>query len=110
MSLYHSVLQGAALLGALGFGFLCLHWLQAIQADVNKTLPSNEQDAWGYLDLNVTNKERFRRGLKMHWFRDQHARLFPDSRKRIYFSLSPLLFFLVPISCMTACLLTDGYF
>jgi hypothetical protein len=110
MSLCHGVLYGVALFGALGFGFLSLHWLQAIQADVNKTLVPDEQDAWGWFDLNVPNKERFRRGLKMHWFWDQHIKLFPASRKRIYCSLSLFLFFLVPISCLTACLLTDGYF
>lgn len=90
------ILAGA---GLILCGLSWLYWLREIGIDVNKTLPENQRVRW-----NLTEKVP----LKMHWFWREHARLFRQSRKRIYAATSLLLFFLLAIVIVVAYLLTEN--
>jgi hypothetical protein len=85
-----------------------LYWLNAILVEVNPTLPKEQR--LELLGLNSGTfwsdlKRRWRADWKMHWFWDEHVRLFPKSRKRFYAAISIILFFLTPIANLTICLL-----
>lgn len=112
MDLCHG-LGVVALTAAVAFGLLWLYWLQQIRADVNKALPMSERQDWKLRDeffSSVPMRVRFWRNVRMHWFWDEHVRLFPSSRKRIYCALSLILFFTIPIACLIACVLAGGVF
>jgi len=91
--------------GFLIFGILWLYWLQSIRTDVNKALPPDQQDPWKWWAWDVSWREAMRQNLKMHWFWGEHARLFPKSPKRIYCSVSIVLAFTIPITCMIVSIL-----
>lgn len=97
----------------IAFGILWLYLLQQIRADVNKALPMTERQDWKLWDefsSSVPMRVRFWRNVRMHWFWDEHVKLFPASHKRIYCALSLILAFTIPITCLIACLLTGGVF
>lgn len=94
------------------FGILWLYLLQQLRADVNNAIPDNERKDWKWWEefSSVPNRVRMWRNIRMHWFWDEHVRLFPASHKRIYCALSLILFFTIPIVCLVACSLMGGVF
>jgi hypothetical protein len=69
-----------------------LYWLREIGMDVSNTLPEDQRIArWGLFD---------RVPKRIHGLWDEHVKLFPDSRKRLYAALSMLLMFLIPITAL----------
>jgi hypothetical protein len=86
--------------GVIVCGLSWLYWLREIGLDVNKTLPQDQRVRW-----SLTEKVPAGR---MHWRWREHAKLFPESRKRIFAGLSILLCFLIPIAALIICLLNGG--
>ena len=87
-----------------------LYWLKMIIEEVNPTRPEEEHLKWQWANWGPYRawgdlRERWRKDWKIHWFWDEHARLFPKSRKRLYAAGSILLFFLIPIMNLVFCLL-----
>lgn len=87
-----------ALVSAIVFGLTWLYFLQRILEEVASVQPESEQFVWKWWRLEPTP-----RGVPRMW--DDHVRLFPGSRKRLYCGLALSLFFLVPAGTMAYCLL-----
>ena len=102
------VLRLVASTAFIGFGILWLCLLQQIRADVNDTIPTNERKDWKWWDefSGVQIKVQWWRDIRMHWFWDEHVRLFPTSHKRIHCAMCLISAFTIPIACLIACLLT----
>ena len=77
-------------------GISWLYWLRQIVFEVNQTLPEDQRMQWGLTE---------RIPPRIHAFWREHEKRFPASRKRMYAALSVLLFFLIPITALVACLL-----
>jgi hypothetical protein len=84
-------------IAAVFFGFSWLSWLRGICDETNKTLPENKRVELGSWGQNIPRQA--------HWLWNEHVRLFPKSRKRMYAALSLILFLLIPIVALTTCLL-----
>jgi hypothetical protein len=100
MSACHGAVGTFTGIATVFFGFSWLYWLRGICADANKTLPEDKRLELGSWGQNVPRQA--------HWLWNEHGRLFPKSRKRIYAALCVILFFLIPIVALTACLLISG--
>jgi hypothetical protein len=79
-----------------------MYWLRAIVADVNKTLPEDQQIKWKSYSQVEGSQWRVHRA----W--EDHIRLFPDSRKRFYAAISLVSFFFFPIVILTVCPFLTG--
>jgi len=87
-----------------------LYWLKRIIDEVNPTRPEEERLTWRWTNWGPYRswddlRERWRVDWKIHWFWDEHGKLFPKSRKRRYAGISILLFVLVPVINLGFCLL-----
>lgn len=79
-----------------------MYWLRAIVADVNQTLPQDQQIRWKSYSKVEGSQWRVHRA----W--EDHIRLFPKSRKRLYAAISLVSVFVFPIGIITVCLLLTG--
>jgi hypothetical protein len=92
---FGAIAGGAVILCGLSW----LYWLREIGEEVNNTLPTAQRASWGLLDAIPSG---------MHWLWNEHGKLFPKSRKRMYAAVSILLGFLIPIAALTICMLVGG--
>jgi len=67
---------------------------------MNRTLPEDNRVELGSWAQDLPRQ--------IHRLWDEHVRLLPASRKRIYVALSLMLFVLLPIVALAACLLVSG--
>jgi len=87
-------------IATVSFGLSWLYGKRGICADVNRTLPEDKRVELGSWAQNLPRQ--------VHWLWDEHVRLLPASRKRIYAALSLILFVLIPNVALAACLLVSG--
>ena len=87
-----------------------LYWLKEIVEEVNSTLSKEQRLEWrsvifGTLPTWSDLKRQWQLDWKIHSFWNDHVRLYPKSRARLYAAVSFLLFFLIPIVNLAFCLL-----
>jgi hypothetical protein len=98
MLLCHGFLGYFATAAIICCGISWLYWGREIRRDLNETLPENQRVDWRLMDKVPAG------GMSDRLW-NQHAKLFPASRKRMYAMLSIVLFFLIPIATIIACIL-----
>jgi hypothetical protein len=96
MIVCHGFFAIIAIAALIVCGLSWLYYLWEIGLEVNNTLREDQRVRWSLTEKVPT---------VMHWLWSEHAKLFPESPKRTFAALSILLFFLIPIAALLACIL-----
>lgn len=86
----------------LAFGAAWIYGLRSIVPDVNQTRPERQQIRWKSYSQVEGSQWRVHRA----W--EDHIRLFPNSRKRLYAGISLISAFAFFIAAISACLFFAG--
>ena len=105
----HDWFEASVFAAVILCGVSWLYWIREIVIEANPTVPEDQRAVWqGLADQEMNPIKRFRLGVKIRRLCEQHAKMFPTSKKRNYAAVSLLLFFLVPIFALAASLLITG--